>query len=161
MLKSLFALTALAALAGCQSQPTDTSSAPQAPLPVVEVPRTPTETAAPAATQCFGYAAQDTAYLSLNGPGPAVSGTLIYHYAGKDRNRGTFSGTMSGDTLRADYTFQSEGVESVREVVFVKRGAGLVEGYGPVEERGGKTVFQQPRQLKFDTKTTLAPVACK
>ena len=147
-----YAFATLAVLAACQqNQPAATTPAP----PTVAAPP------APAAAQCYGYAAQDTAYLALTGTPPAITGTLLYHYAGKDRNRGTIAGAFHGDTLRADYTFQSEGMQSVREVIFVRRGAGLLEGYGPVVERGGKTVFQQPHQLKFDTKTTLAPMACK
>lgn len=146
-------LATLATLASCQPQQPTATDKP-APPTVAAPP-------APAAAQCYGYLAQDTAYLALSGARPAVTGTLIYHYAGKDRNRGTIRGTFSGDTLRADYTFLSEGVTSVREVVFLKRGAGLVEGYGPVAEQGSKTVFKQPHRLKFDTKIMLAPVECK
>jgi hypothetical protein len=153
MLKSAAAVVALGLLAACQSSP-DQSAPEKAAPPTVAAPPTP-----PAA-QCYAYTAQDTVYLTLSGTAPAT-GNLIYHYAGKDRNRGTIQGSFSGDTLRADYTFQSEGTESVREVVFVRRGNGLAEGYGPVTERGGKIVFRQPHRLQFDTKVSLLPVACK
>jgi hypothetical protein len=69
-------------------------------------------------------------------------------------------GTMHGDTLLADYTFQSEGRQSVREVAFLRRDIGFVEGYGPVTEQQGKTVFKLPRTLHFDAKYMLLPVAC-
>lgn len=154
MLKSCVPLACLALLAACQpNQPATTTDQP-APPTVAAPP-------APKSAQCYGYAAQDTVYLALTSTEPAAIGTLIYHYAGKDRNRGTISGTFSGDTLRADYIFQSEGLNSVRQVVFLKRANGLVEGYGPVTEQNGKTVFRQPHHLKFDTRITLAPVACK
>lgn len=152
MLKFLPTLFALAALGGCQPQ-----------QPATEKPAPPTVAAPPtlAGAQCYAYAAQDTVYLTLTSTPPTATGNLIYHYAGKDRNRGTLRGTLARDTLRADYTFTSESVASVREVVFVKRGAGWSEGYGPVAERAGKTVFQHPHQLKFDTLITLKPVQCK
>jgi hypothetical protein len=156
MLKLCVPLACLVALAACQpNQPTTADKPAPPPPPTVAAPP------APAAAQCYGYTAQDTVYLALTSTAPTASGTLIYHYAGKDRNRGTISGAFSGDTLRADYTFQSEGVTSVRQVVFLKRANGLLEGYGPVTERAGKTVFRQPHQLKYDTRITLAPVACK
>ena len=153
MLKTFLVSTTLGLLAACQPQPAATTDQPAPPT----VPAPPT----PPAASCYAYTAQDTVYLTLAGPAAATTGNLIYHYAGKDRNRGTIRGAFSGDTLRAEYTFQSEGTESVREVAFVRRGPGFTEGYGPVTERNGKTVFQQPHQLKFDNRITLAPVACK
>lgn len=157
MLKPFVPLACLAALAACQpNQPASTADQPAPPPPpTVEAP------AAPPTAQCYAYTAQDTVYLSLTTTQPKATGTLFYQYAGKDRNRGIINGDFSGDTLRADYTFQSEGVSSVRQVVFLKRGQGLLEGYGPVAERNGKTVFQQPHHLKFDTRITLTPVTCK
>ncbi len=74
--------------------------------------------------------AGNTIQLSLTRQGTNVSGTLQYPLADKDQN----TDTMRGDTLIADYTFQSEGQESVREVVFLATKNGLVEGYGPVQE---------------------------
>nr|GFC68635.1 hypothetical protein [Tanacetum cinerariifolium] len=38
---------------------------------------------------------------------------------------------MHGDTLVADYTFQSEGTTSIRQVVFLRRDIGFIEGFGP------------------------------
>jgi len=121
----------------------------------------PTAAAAPTGPQCFAYRTEtDTVRLTLQTTPPTVTGQLAYCYFEKDRNTGTISGTMHGDTLLADYTFQSEGTTSVRQVAFLRRDIGFVEGYGPVAERAGKTVFTSPSTLHFDAKYTLLPVAC-
>jgi hypothetical protein len=98
--------------------------------------------------------------LTLAATQPTVTGQLSYRYFEKDRNEGTIRGAMHGDTLRAEYTFQSEGVASVREVAFVRRGTGFVEGYGDVVERAGAMVFKQPHALQFAAAPTLLPVPC-
>jgi len=119
------------------------------------------EPTTPAGPQCYAHlTATDTIRLTLQTTQPTVTGQLTYHYFEKDRNRGTLSGAMHGDTLLADYTFQSEGTTSVRQVAFLRRDIGFIEGFGPVAERGDKTVFTQPHALTFDAKYTLLPVAC-
>jgi len=143
---SLFAVS-LALLAACHEQSTQTTQESAAP--------------APTGPQCYAHtSATDTIRLMLQTTQPAATGQLTYHYFEKDRNRGTISGTMHGDTLLADYTFQSEGTTSVRQVAFLRRDIGFIEGFGPVAERSGKTVFTRPHALTFDAKYTLIPVAC-
>ncbi len=105
---------------------------------------------------CYGYkTAKVTISLQARTIGDSVTGTLIYNYAEKDDNTGTFKGTFSGDTLFADYTFTSEGMETVREVAFIRNGDKLKEGYGDVEDRDGKIVFRDRGFLIFPGKVTL------
>ena len=137
----------LLALAACHEQTTQATQ----------------EAATPAATgpQCYAHtSATDTIRLTLQTTQPTVTGQLTYHYYEKDRNQGTISGTMHGDTLLADYTFQSEGTTSVRQVAFLRRDIGFIEGFGPVAERGGKMIFEKTSALQYDAKYTLLPVAC-
>lgn len=111
--------------------------------------------------QCYAHTtATDTIRLTLQTTPPTVTGQLTYHYLEKDRNQGSIRGTMHGDTLLADYTFQSEGVTSVRQVAFLRRDIGFIEGFGPVVERQGRLVFAQPRTLQFDARYALLPVTC-
>lgn len=145
-----FAAATSLLLVACREQATQTTEAPAT-----------SAASTPAGPQCYAYrSAKDTVRLTLSTMQPTVTGQLSYRYFEKDRNEGTIRGAMHGDTLRAEYTFQSEGVASVREVAFLRRGAGFVEGYGDVIERGGAMVFKQPQTLKFDSTTTLAPVPC-
>lgn len=113
-------------------------------------------------TLCYALmsAQGDTIQLSLSRQGASVIGTLTYSIFEKDFNRGTLRGQMRGDTLLADYTFESEGVESVREVVFLTQGDDLIEGYGPVEERNGKEIFSPDSTLTFSADQLLKRTPC-
>lgn len=115
-----------------------------------------------AAARCYGYTQGESRVALRLDPaeGNSVRGNLTYELAGKDRNTGTLAGEMRGDTLWARYTFQSEGRESVREVVFLTQADGLHEGVGPVAERDGAMVFTDRGALKFDQMPVLTKVEC-
>ncbi len=106
---------------------------------------------------------KDTILLTLNlKNGQLSSGNLIYNFYEKDKNQGTLVGELKGDTLFADYTFMSEGVSSVRQVAFLKKGDSYVEGFGDVvDDNKGKVTFKDKKQLKFDGNVVLSKVDCK
>jgi len=86
---------------------------------------------------------RDTVQLELVvGPDDMISGDLLYQLAGKDRNKGTLKGVIYEDTILADYTFMSEGKQSVREITFLKKDSSLTEGYAAMEEADGKIQFK-------------------
>jgi hypothetical protein len=148
-LRSAVLAGGLALLASCHEQAPSTEQAAPTMSPTATRP------------QCYAYyTAQDTVRLTLVTTQPALTGQLIYRYFGKDRNQGTIRGTLRGDTLRADYTFQSEGIESVREVVFVRHAGGFAEGQGEMVDRRGKSVFTHPTALVFNMAAAVKPVAC-
>lgn len=103
---------------------------------------------------------KDTVLLNAHMSGDSVMGSLGYKLYEKDQNNGSLLGKMYGDTLRGMYTFMSEGQESVREVIFIKQDSLLIEGYGPLEEKNGKTVFKNPQEVKFKG-IVLAKAPCK
>lgn len=125
------------------------------------------ETVAPAevvTTECYqGIIKNDTITLRIDVKGTDVpSGKLSYKFFEKDKNDGTIKGTMSGDTLFANYTFNSEGKTSEREVVFLKKGNIFIEGYGDVTDgSNGKVTFKDKKKLFFDSKTVLMKIDCK
>ena len=86
---------------------------------------------------------------------------MVYNFFEKDKNSGTVSGMFKGDTLYADYTFQSEGTSSVRETVFIKKGNTLVEGFGEITEKDNKQIFKDKKALKFDESVVLNKVECE
>ena len=90
-----------------------------------------------------------------------VSGNLLYDYYQKDRSAGKIKGELKSDTLFADYTFMSEGVESVREVVFIKTANGWVEGYGEIDDKDGKVMFKDKSKITFDNNVVLRETACQ
>lgn len=118
-------------------------------------------TEAKESSQCFLYkTAKDTVSLNLVLNGDTVNGVLSYKFYEKDANRGTISGAFKGDTLIADYTFQSEGVESVRQVVFLKTVDGLEEGFGEIMDVAGKSIFKDIKTLKFSEGLKLLKTDC-
>lgn len=112
--------------------------------------------------QCFQYInKKDTASLSLEINNGKVNGALSYKLFEKDKNDGTITGIVNGDTIIADYTFQSEGTISTREVVWLKKNDQLVEGFGEGEESNGKMKFKNLANLRFDQAMVFKPVICK
>ncbi len=112
--------------------------------------------------QCFKYInKKDTASLSLVIKDDKVNGTLSYNLFEKDKNNGTITGIVKGDTIIADYTFQSEGTTSTREVVWLKKNDDLVEGFGDTEEVKGKMKFKNTSNLRFDQSMVFKPIVCK
>ncbi|MBC7914165.1 MAG: hypothetical protein H7Y07_08580, partial [Pyrinomonadaceae bacterium] len=100
-------------------------------------------------SECYAYKNnKDSVYMHLKDSAGMISGNLSYNFYEKDSNKGTINGQMKGDTLVADYTFMSEGVVSVRQVAFLKKGTDFVEGYADVEEKNGKMVFKSLDSLK-------------
>ena len=100
---------------------------------------------------CYAYIKnRDTATLKLQVAGEEVTGDLNYKLFEKDSNKGKIAGELKGDTIIAEYTFDSEGMRSVREIVFLHKDGKLIEGFGDVEQKGVKTVFKNRATLKFD-----------
>ncbi|CAM4151323.1 hypothetical protein FLAN108750_12765 [Flavobacterium antarcticum] len=111
---------------------------------------------------CYqGIIKNDTINLSLHiEQNQAIKGELSYLFFEKDKNNGTIVGQMVGDTLRANYTFMSEGKKSEREIVFLRKGKIMIEAYGDVEEVDRKIIFKDPKKLFFDSATVLTEVIC-
>lgn len=110
---------------------------------------------------CYAFNnGKDKVQLSIELNKNQAKGKLEYHYFEKDKNTGSFIGEMHADTLWADYTFISEGIESRREIAFLKRGETMVEGYGEVIEEGGRFVFRDRSSLSFDDSFILVETSC-
>ncbi|MES2746864.1 MAG: hypothetical protein V4648_00705 [Bacteroidota bacterium] len=115
-----------------------------------------------ATQECYEYVqGNDTIQASLLVQSNTVSGDLTYKLFEKDKNSGTIAGTLKGDTLVADYTFQSEGTTSVRQVAFLRKNKSLIEGYGESEEKESKMVFKTNAKLNFSENMILNEIPCK
>ena len=111
---------------------------------------------------CYSYTKnRDTATLMLITSGRVVTGELIYQLFEKDSNNGIIKGEMRGDTLVAEYKFNSEGKESTRQVAFLKRDGKLIEGYGEITEKDNKVIFNDISTLKFGDAIEFTEVNCK
>jgi hypothetical protein len=115
-----------------------------------------------AVVNCYkGINNRDTVLLDLTTIDKGVSGNLQYNFFEKDKNDGTFSGEMHGDTLLAEYVFSAEGRISERQVVFLKRGNELVEGYAAMEEKGNRMVFKDINTVDFSKGIVLKRMDCR
>jgi hypothetical protein len=103
---------------------------------------------------------KDTIFLKLEKFPNVVTGILKYKLYEKDANHGDLDGKLYGDTLIADYKFESEGKESVRQVAFLIKGNIVKEGYGDMEEEKGKMVFKNTGSINFNNGLQLNEIAC-
>lgn len=97
--------------------------------------------------------------LQITENSDGISGNLNYELSEKDKNAGTFKGIIQGDTLIAIYTFQSEGIVSKREVVFLIKNNQLIEGYGAQDTSGTK--FKNLGAVQFTSKMPLSKTNCE
>lgn len=110
---------------------------------------------------CFAYTENnDSVFLFLIIQKNSAKGKLIYHLNEKDKNTGTINGRFRGDTLFASYSFLSEGQQSVRQVIFLKKGNVFQEGNGSMREVNGEIVFSNPKEVSFTGNIILFPVDC-
>ena len=113
-------------------------------------------------TTCYRHATEkDTVTLTLTTVGNKATGNLEFNWFEKDRNTGNISGELRGDTLLLDYIFRAEGMESVREEVFLKKGTDYLHAYGESVEKDNKWVFADHAGLQFNDGIVLKPVPCK
>lgn len=92
----------------------------------------------------------DTIDMVLKQEKDSIFGELKYAFSGKDRNIGNINGRLEDSLITAEYDFVSEGIPSIRQVVFKLTDQGLIEGYGEIEENNGKMVFSDLSSLSFD-----------
>lgn len=98
----------------------------------------------------IGHLAKDVYTLTiLSEKDESFTGTLDINNFEKDSSTGTLKGTYKNGILLADYTFQSEGSESVGWVIFKKVADGFVRGFGNVSPET-KTQSINLNQITFD-----------
>ncbi len=83
-----------------------------------------------------------------------VSGALAYNNYQKDSSSGSFAGTFANDILLGNYSFDSEGMHSDRQVIFKKVGNNFIQGFGPVKVVGSKEEFTDLTAVTYDPKST-------
>lgn len=102
---------------------------------------------------------RDTAIMRLNVVDSLVTGDLRYHWFEKDHNEGSVKGVIRDSLLILDYIFRSEGMMSVRQVVFRLAGTSLQEGYG--EMTTADTIrYKDIYQLKFEQNHPFIKIPC-
>lgn len=119
------------------------------------------ESKAQPSSKCYAYNANGSKIeLQMNTNNNEVNGTLTYELKEKDSNKGRFVGTINDSILIAQYTFQSEGTESVREIAFLIKDDQLIEGYGDITTEENKTKFKDINTLKYESNMPLMKTSC-
>lgn len=90
---------------------------------------------------------KDSVFLQIEDNLGTVVGNLRYKNYEKDSSSGDVTGTSSGDTLKLTYAFESEGLKSEREIWFLKKDNGLLEGIGEYDASGTK--YRDPKKIQF------------
>lgn len=143
-------------LAACNSK-TETQSQKTA-----DTLKNSVETSAASINGCYiSILKNDTATLNINENGSTVSGELIYKRFEKDNNKGTFKGEIKDSLIIGDYTFQSEGKSSVRQVVFKVSGTNLIEGYGDINMNGDTANFKNISRLNYQDDQPFIKTNCQ
>jgi hypothetical protein len=111
---------------------------------------------------CFmGTNSKDSVFISLENNLGTIIGKLWYKNFEKDNSFGDVIGNKNGDTLKLNYTFQSEGKTSEREIFFIYKDGNLIEGIGDYKEDGNRSFYSDDRKIKYSGGITLNPVDCK
>lgn len=114
----------------------------------------------PASTCYSSTIGKDSFFLKVEVFPNVVTGRLLYKFHEKDNNTGDLDGHLYGDTLLADYTHMSEGIRSTRQVVFLIQDSVAIEGYGNLEEKNGKMVFKNRKEIAFQKGLILKKIPC-
>lgn len=113
-----------------------------------------------ATTGCYmQVTGNDTLFAQIDDNLGTVTGKLHYKNHQKDSSFGDLLGSSVGDTIKVDYTFQSEGSLSTREIWFLKKDGKLLEGIGPFDKTGEK--YANYKNIKFGDGHILDAVDCK
>lgn len=105
-------------------------------------------------------AGRDTSFLQIESKDSLVNGSLSYNFFQKDRNDGTLQAELSGNIIAGWYLFKSEGVMSVREVVWKINGTQLWPGIGEMAEKNDTMKFINPDKISFDSTHAFKKVEC-
>ena len=85
----------------------------------------------------------------LSQAGEAFEGTLRFKNFQKDSSSGPYKGTYIDGILFGEYSFQSEGMDSVIQVIFRKSEDGFVRGYGKMNAAGDR--FANLNNITYDS----------
>lgn len=108
----------------------------------------------------FGVIGKDSIFLSLNDNLGTITGKMRYKNFEKDSSFGDVIGSKNGDTIQLNYTFQSEGTTSDKEINFLKKEDRLLEGMEDQKVDGQKSVYSDRKKMVYSDDNELKSVDC-
>lgn len=111
---------------------------------------------------CYlGVVGKDSVKLEIDRNGTDFKGFLSYKRFESDSSLGELNGTISGDTLKGNFNFLSEGMISINEKYFLVKDGKLLEGWGDMVNVDDLTMkFENPSQLAYGQGFVLSPTDC-
>ena len=103
---------------------------------------------------------RDTLIAELRQAGDSVKGSLHFNNYEIDGSSGQVRGKLDGQIIRLWYDFESEGINSVMQVIFKKTGDSLIRGNGEMENQGDTVYFLQNKELSFTEGAVLLKTDC-
>ena len=103
---------------------------------------------------------RDTFVLHLEQANEVVSGKLTFNNFEKDKSSGKVHGKVEDGLVKLWYDFQSEGMNSVMEVYFIRKNDQLLRGFGPVEVKGDSAYFKEHTKIEYKDDQAFNKVPC-
>lgn len=160
MKKFIFSLCVASLVISCnkKNEVTNTSTVDSSGVFVDEA--SATDSTLVTSTSCYmQVTGKDTLFAQIDDNLGTVTGKLHYKNFQKDSSFGDIMGSSSGDTIKVDYTFQSEGMLSTNEIWFLKKDGKLYEGIGEPDKTGER--YADYKKIKFEGGHILDAVDCK
>jgi hypothetical protein len=83
-----------------------------------------------------------------------ITGKIAFNNFEKDDSSGSFTGTFNQNILFGDYSFNSEGMRSDRQLIFKQVGGNFIEGFGNVKTAGDTEMFADINTITYDPNVT-------
>lgn len=110
---------------------------------------------------CYlGISGKDSVFVILDDNLGTFIGKMHYKNFEKDSSSGDVIGTKNGDTIKLNYSFISEGVNSEREIYFLKKDGNLVEGIGEQVSERNKNLYANSSKINYEG-LVLKPANCE
>lgn len=153
ILSAFMVFTALS----CEKKTTETVDVQTANADSVTIPESNEPIESSTLQTCYMEATgKDTLFITLDDNLGTITGKMRYKNFEKDSSFGDVMGTQNGDTLKLNYTFESEGTTSDREIYFLKKDGNLIEGIGEHKTEGNRDFYANTGQLKYEGHTLKA-----
>lgn len=151
-MKNFFvSLFAVSLLISCDKKPTENVVTDASLDSMTIIPQTNEPIESSSLQTCYLQATgKDTLYVTLEDNLGTITGKMRYKNFEKDSSSGDIVGSQNGDTLKLNYTFESEGTTSEREIYFLKKGENIVEGIGEQKTEGKQASYADAGKLKYE-----------
>jgi len=102
----------------------------------------------------------DTAQMKLTINDSIVTGELVYDWNEQDGNKGTLKGVLRDSLIVAEYAYESEGLLSVREVIFKIEDNFLQQAVGDLDQQNNKIIYKDKSRLDFNLMPPFMKIPC-